>query len=207
MSLTTYADLKTYIAGVANRSDQTDNIPVFISWAHQEINRRLRSNLMLASADLTISAETVTAPTGFLAFKRVYLDSSPRRELKTTSAEGAMDLSAGLGTQTYPTHVAVEGTSLRFAPLFTGTATGKALYYKAQTAMSADGDTNAVFTAYPFLYVFGAMEALSDFLEDDAGAQKWGGKFGALIEDINSRDAKDTMAGPIQAQPYPGGVV
>jgi hypothetical protein len=51
------------------------------------------------------------------------------------------------------------------------------------------------------------MEALSDFLEDDAGAQKWGGKFGALIEDINSRDAKDTMAGPIQAQPYPGGVV
>lgn len=207
MALTTYAELKSAVATWANRTDRTDQIPDFISWAHQEINRRLRANVMLASADLTIGAETVSPPTGFLAFKRLYLDTSPRRQVMTTSAETAMDVSADLGTQTYPTHVAVEGTLLRFAPLFTGSVTGKALYYKSQTTMSADGDTNTVFAAYPFLYLYGALEALSDFGEDPDGSQKWGGKFGALLEDINSRDAKDTMAGPIQSQPYGGGIV
>jgi hypothetical protein len=38
---------------------------------------------------------------------------------------------------TYPSHVAVEGTLLRFAPTFTGTTTtAAALYYKRQAALS-----------------------------------------------------------------------
>jgi hypothetical protein len=207
MALSTNGNLKTALASWSNRTDLTDQFPDFISWAQQEINRRLRANVMLASADLTIDGETISQPANFLGFKRLYLDLSPRYAVKTISAEGAMDLSANLGTQTYPTHVAVEGTLLRFAPLFTGSVTGKALYYKSVDPMSEDGDSNVVLLKYPFLYLYGALEALNDYLENTEGAQKWGGKFGALIEDINTRDAKDSMAGPLQSMPYPGGVV
>jgi hypothetical protein len=207
MSLATYGDLKTSVASWSTYTDVSSLLDDFCFWAHQEINRRLRANVMLASTDLTINAETISQPTGFLAFKRVYLDLSPRQRLFTVSAESAMDMSAAYGTSSYPTHIAVEGTELRFAPLFTATVTGKALYYKEATLMVADSDANAVLTKYPYLYLFGALEALHTYKEDDANAQAFGGKFGALIEDINSREAADVMSGPLQMSNPPGGVV
>lgn len=208
MALDTYAGLKASIADWSTYTDVTDQIPDFVAWAHREICRRLRANVLLASADLTLSAETIGQPTGFIAFKRLYLDVSPRRRILTTSAEGAMDLAMEFATTTYPTHVAVEGTSLRFAPQFTGTTTtAKALYYKEPAALSADGDTNVVLTKYPYLYLFGSLEALHAFKEDGEMASSFGSKFGALLDDINMRDAADAMSGPLQSMPSPGGVV
>jgi hypothetical protein len=209
MALATYGGLVASLGTWGTYTDLTAaEYADFVAWADEEIARRLRANVLLASASLTLSAEAISQPAGFLALKRVYLDTTPRRALQTVSAEGAMDLSAQFTADTYPTHVAVEGTLLRFAPAFTGTTTtASCLYYKRQTAMSLDADTNVVLTAYPYLYLYGAMEALHIFKEDDDQADRWGQKFGALIEDINVRDAKDTMAGPIQSRPHPGGVV
>ncbi len=208
MALDTYAGLKTSLAAWASNTALTTHLDDFVAWADGEIARRLRANVLLASASLTLSAEAITKPTGFLAFKRVYLDTSPRRQLMTASAESVMDLSAQFQASTYPTHVAVEGSQLRFAPTFTGTTTtATCLYYKRQTAMSADADTNVVLAAHPYLYLFGGLEALFLYQEDDVNADRYGQKFGALIEDINTRDAKDTMSGPLQSAPYPGGVV
>jgi hypothetical protein len=208
MSLGTYGGLKDSIADWSTYSDLTTQIPDFVTWAHQEICRRLRANVMLASADLTLSAETISQPTGFLGFKRLYLDTTPRRRIFTTSAESAMDLGTQFAASSYPTHVATEGTVLRFAPPFTATTTvGKGLYYKEPVALSADSDTNVVLTKYPYLYLFGSLEALHAFKEDEEMAASFGGKFGALLDDINNRDAADTMSGPLVSMPAPGGVV
>lgn len=208
MALDTKAGLVTNLQDFSTYSDLTAaNYADFITWAHQEIKRRLRANAMLASADIAVSAETASRPAGFLAFKRAYLDTSPRRKLMTASAETVMDLATQYVTQTYPEYVAVEGSLLRFGPQFSWTGTVKALYYKAPDELTDDDDTNAILLAYPYVYLFGAMEALHIFKEDDEQADRWGGKFGALIEDINNRDAKDTMSGPLQSMPYGGGVI
>lgn len=208
MSLDTYAGLKASIADWSTYSDVTTEIPDFVAWAHQEICRRLRANVMLATADLTLSAETVAQPTGFLGFKRVYLDTTPRRRIFTTSAESAMDLGFQMAPAQYPTHVAKEGTLLRFAPPFTGTTTvAKSLYFKKPTTLTADGDTNVVLAEYPYLYLYGSLEALHAFKEDAEMASSFGGKFGALLDDINNRDAGDSMSGPLVSMPAPGGVV
>lgn len=209
MALDTYGGLLTALAEWSTYSDMSDaQLGDFVSWADSEIARRLRSNVLLASTSLTLSAETIAQPTGFLAFKRLYIDGTPRRAIETTSAEGAMDLSSQYTASTYPTHVAVEGSLLRFAPEFTGTTTtATCLYYKRQTAMSVSADTNVVLDAYPYLYLFGGLEALYSFKEDDNNADRYGAKFGALIEDINTRDAKDSISGPLQSRPYGGGIV
>lgn len=208
MALATYADLKTSIAAWATRTELTATLPDFVAWAHQEISRRLRANVLLTAIDLTLSAETIAQPAGFLAFKRLYLDTTPRRQLTTVSAETAMAMSAEYATSSYPTAVAVEGTLLRFAPLFSGTTTvAKALYYKAPTTLVAAGDTNVVLTKYPFLYLYGSLEALFRYIEDDNNAGIYGGQFGALIEDINAKEAGDLMSGPLQMHAYSGGVV
>lgn len=207
MALNTYAGLKASYATWATRSDLTAQMDDFAFWAHQEIGRRLRSNLLLTSADVAIVTETVAQPTGFLAIKRFYLDLTPRVALSTVSSEMAADRSAAYSVVDYPDSVAVEGTQFRFAPQFSTATTGKLLYYQAPTLMVADGDTNTVLTAYPYLYLFGGLEALYSYLEDSENADRYGQKFGALLEDINARDASDTMSGPVQSYPSAGAVV
>jgi hypothetical protein len=201
MSLTTYAGLLASVAAWATRNDLTATIPDFVTWADQEIARRLRCNAMLATANLTLNAETIAQPTGFLAIKRLYLDVTPRQFVSVISSESAMERNAIAGTVTNPDSVAIEGSSLTFSPLYSGTPTGKLLYFKRQVALSADGDTNTVLTAYPYLYLYGALEALFLYLEDDNNADRYGQRFGALIDSINAEAARDTMRGPLMAAP------
>lgn len=200
MSLSNLGDLKTSVAGWATKTSLTTQIPDFVAWAHEEICRRLRAPVLYARADVTVDAETVAAPTGFLAAKRFYLDVSPRVVLNVTSSEHMIDLTAQYATGTYPTHFAVEGTdTLAFGPLFSGSATGKLLYYKAPDLLVDDDDTNVVLTKYPFLYLYGALEALFRYLEDDNNTDRYGGLFGALIDSINAEEMKDAYRGPLAA--------
>lgn len=198
MSLTTYGGLKTSLAAWATRSDLTSTMDDFVFWAHQEICRKLRANVLLAEATQTISSETVNLPTGFLAFKRIYLDLTPRRTLHALSAEGAADLDTQNLSQQYPDYYSIEGANMRFAPQFTETPSLVALYYKAPTLMAADSDHNVVLDKYPYLYLYGALEALYTYLEDDNNASNYGQKFGALIEDINRSEAADVISGPLR---------
>jgi|GEM_PF-2957860 len=222
MSLTTYGGLKASYASWATRSD-LDNLDDFAFWAHQEICRRLRANVLLSTADVVVGGDSgtglnllfqselggegATLPEGFLALKRCYLDTSPRITLNVISPEMAAERCAMYSTVEYPDSLALEGGEFHLAPLFSGAATGKMLYYKEPLILVNDGDTNVVLAKYPYLYLYGGLEALYQFLEDDNNADRFGQRFGALLDDINSRDAKDSMSGPIQTASYPGGVV
>jgi hypothetical protein len=198
LSLGTYAQLQASVADWATKTSLTTQIPDFIAWAHQEICRKLRCPLLYARATLTVNAETIAAPTGFLATKRFYLDTTPRRVLRLTDSAQLVDMTMDISTCDYPSHFAVEGTStLAFAPLFSGSVSAEMLYYEAPTAMVAGGDTNVVLAKYPFLYLYGALEALFRYMEDDNNADRYGGQFGALIGSINAEEAKDALRGPL----------
>lgn len=198
MSLATLADLQARLAAWATRTLTADELSDFVAWAHEEICRRLRAPVLYARADVTVNAETVAAPTGFLAARRFYLDVSTRRQLSLTDSAKLIDITCEVIEGTYPTHFAVEGTdTLAFAPLFNGSATGKLLYYKSPTALTAAASTNVVLTKYPFLYLYGALEALHRYLEDDNNADRFGGLFGALMKSINDEEAKDAMRGKL----------
>lgn len=198
MSLADYGQLRAAIADWAAKTSLTARIPDFVAWAHQEICRKLRAPVLYARATLTVDAETIAAPAGFLAAKRFYLDGSPRHTLALTDSGQLVDMTIDLTTAPRPTHFAVEGTdTLAFAPLFSGSLTGQMLYFKAPDPLVADADTNTVLAKYPFLYLFGALEALFRFLEDDNNTDRYGAQFGALISSINDEEAKDAIRGPL----------
>lgn len=207
MSLSTYAGLKAAIAAWATRGDLAAQIPDFVAWAHQEISRRLRAGVLLTRADVAVSGEFATAPTNFQAGRSLRLDVTPTQRILFTSPEGVEDQIAAFSTAIYPSCVAVEGSQLHFGPLYSTATTGKLLYYATPAALSADGDTNVVMGKYPYLYLFGALEALFRYLEDDNNAGIYGGQFGALISDINSRSMADALSGPLQLAPSPSGIV
>ena len=199
MALGTYAQLQASIAAWATRSDLTATIPDFVTWAHEEICRRLRCGTMLVSASATVATETMAAPTDFAAVSSFYLILTPRRKLQINTAAGIQDLISSTSTATYPTDVAVEGVNFRFGPLFSGSAAAQILYFARPTTLVNATDTNVILTKYPYLYLYGALEALFRYLEDDNNADRYGAQFGGLIESINMQEAKDALSGPLAA--------
>ena len=198
MSLATNALLKAALATWSAKTSLTDMLPDFVAWAHQEICRRLRAPVLYARASVTVNAETITAPSGFLAAKRFYLDLTPRLPLHLTDSGRLIDMTANLATGSYPTHFAVESTdTLAFAPLFSGSVTGQLLFYKAPTTLTADGDSNVVLAKYPFLYLYGGLEALYRYLEDDNNCDRYAALFSSLLGSINDEEAKDALRGPL----------
>jgi hypothetical protein len=189
--------------------DQSDQVPDFVDWAHQEIARRLRSNLMLTRANVTITggSEFAAQPADFAAIKTFRLDNTDRTNLTVTSPEIVEDMCFDSASQTHPEFVAVEGANFHFGPVFTATVTGKLLYYAIPATLTDDAETNAVLTKYPFTYLYAALEALYRFMEDDTQADRYGALFGALITDINAMEARDAMSGPLQVRNAIGRVV
>lgn len=205
MALGNYVQLQASIAAWATRSDLTATIPDFVEWAHQEICRRLRANFMLASADVALTGETVSQPTDFLAIKRFYLDVTPRMTLRVADASTAADFSADFGSASYPSVVSVEGALFRFAPAYSSATTGKLLYFAKPATLAIPTDTNTVLAKYPYLYLYGSLEALYNYLEDADNADRFGQRFGALLDSINMQETKDSTRGPLSVGPVSGG--
>ena len=74
MALSTYAELKTSIANWLNRSDLTDEIADdFIKLTEADFNAKLRIRQMEQIDTVTINAEPVTVPTGFISVRSFYI--------------------------------------------------------------------------------------------------------------------------------------
>ena len=70
MALSTYTELKSSIANWLNRSDLTTEIQDdFIELTEADFNAKLRIRQMEQNDDVTINAEIVTVPTGFITGK------------------------------------------------------------------------------------------------------------------------------------------
>ena len=70
MALSTYTELKSSIANFLNRSDLTTEIQDdFIKLVEADMNAKLRIRQMEQNDDVTINAELVTVPTGFIAVR------------------------------------------------------------------------------------------------------------------------------------------
>lgn len=204
--ISTYATLLTALANWSERSDLTALLPDFVNYAQQEIGRTLRANVNLMTADVTVSGEFVTVPTGFRAMKRFYYDTTPRRTITMCSPEMRADVTAEYASGSYATHAAVEGGNLAFGPVPTGGGTARALFYATPDALVDDTDTNAVLTLYPFMYLYGALAELFRYLEDNDKADRYENRFRGLIKDTNLSEAQDGQRGATQGRAS-GGVV
>ena len=77
MALNTYSALKTAIANWLNRTDLTDEIADdFIKLCEADFNAKLRIRQMEQFDDVTINAEKVSVPSGFIAVRSFYILSS-----------------------------------------------------------------------------------------------------------------------------------
>jgi len=196
MAITNYGELKTAVANWLDRDDLTDRIPEFISMAEDTIaqDKRVRIRAMETSADLTISAQTVALPTGFIGARRLYLEGTPLKRVEFLAPENFWI--RNLATQTaQPQWFTIEGENLVFGPSPDTTYTGKLLYLQRFTTLSGDTDTNWLLTNARGLLLFGALLEAAPFLEDDSRLMTWAVRYDDLAEKVHEANKRDRYTG------------
>lgn len=201
MALGTYAELKASVASWLARDDLTAFIPDFIRLCESDFNARLRLLQMETTADLTINAETIAKPAGWLETQRLYISGTPRQMLEFVSPFQAEEMFQGDGAGRTLAYT-IEGTNFRFFPVGGTGGTGKILYYQRFDALSADDDTNFVLTNFPGVYLFGALTWSAAFIQDDERIALWKGAYETQLRLCEEADQRARYSGsPIRSRP------
>ena len=192
MAIGTYAELKAAVATWAHRTDLTSEIPTFIQLAEADIRNDIRVRAMETVATGTVSANSITHPTGMIAARRLVVDQYALEYLDLASFA---DLERN-------------GSQLRF---FTSTASAfKVLmgtdytltYWKAFDALSGDSDTNWLLTNAPDVYLWGAMKHSAIYTQDDQGVMKFDALYKGAAGRIKAIEQRAIYSGgPISVRP------
>lgn len=192
MALVTYSDLKTAVATWLSRSDQTTNIPDFITLAHRKLMRTLRTREMeTTDSAFVITAETKALPSLFLETRTMYLNGvNPRQAMLFMDPEQMeARFQDKVGT---PKYFCVVGSNYRFAPVPDATYTATLVYFGEASAMSAASDVNWIMTSHPDAYLYGALLEATSLIQDDPRIPLWKAMYEDAVAQIkgNSQRAK-----------------
>ena len=206
MALSTYSQLKSSIANFLNRSDLTTEIQDdFIKLTEADFNAKLRIRQMEQQDDITIDAEQVTVPTGFLAVRSFFiLQSSVKYPLEYITPHNLFEIKGGSRTgrpRAYTLKSDNEVEKFRFGPSPDTSYTGKLSYYKAISALSDTNTSNYILAKHPAIYLYGSLYHAANFLGgiEPNQLQNWLGMYSSALERCENNDRQDTYGGaPVQ---------
>ena len=201
MALTTFAGLKSSIADWLNRSDLTTQIPDFIALAEADFNAKLRIRQMEQIDTITIDAESVSVPTGFISVRSLYiLLSSNKYVLEYITPHNMFEVKAGSTAgrpRVYTIESDNETESLRFGPSPDTSYTGYLSYYKSFGALSDSNTTNYILNKHPGIYLYGSLYHAANFLGgiDPNQVQQWLQMYISAMERCENNDKQDSYGG------------
>jgi hypothetical protein len=189
MAITTYSELVSAVNDWTHRADIATRVPDFITQAEDDINRRLRVREMEAEADIAIVGGTRTAalPSDFGELRRFYLNSNPITFLNHMSPNDYWRRYTSTNTGK-PSVFTIEGSNLVFGPIPDGDYTGKLQYYRKLPAIATSA--HGVFTANPFLYLYGALAEAERFMKNDKRTAVWEDKVTKIIMDLYAQTSR-----------------
>lgn len=202
MALATYSDLKTAVATWLSRTDQTSNIPDFITLAHDKLMRTLRTREMeTIDAALSISAETVSVPSLWLETRSIYITStSPRYQLQFKTPEQLIEGNSAADSG-IPKYFSVISGKFQFSPLPDITYTATHIYYSSLAQMSAGTDHNWILDSHPDLYLYGALLESVALIQDDPRIGLWQSRYDRALTEVNRNSALAKASGAMQVRP------
>lgn len=199
MTISTYGELRTAIANeLMGRTDLTNRIIEWIAAAEQRTYTRLRVRFMEASDTIATVTSTRTSalPLRWLQGRSLYVSGSPVRKLVYKSPAEYWALHANR-TEAKPSVYTIEGDSFEWGPVPDGAYAMIANYYKRPASMSADADTNGLFTLSPNLLKYAAMIDASTYIGHDSRAMMWATLWGNQIDELMESDRRDRASGDL----------
>lgn len=196
MSLDTFANLKTAIASLLNRTDLTSYIPDFITLAESAMNARLNVRQQVTYESITLNSEFVALPSDFNGVRSLQITSiSPVTQLQFASPEKIAEMAQRDYTATgQPLFYSIVGSNLQLIPVPDGTYTGRLTYYQNIPAL-ATNSTNWLLTAYPGAYLYGSALQAAPFLIDDDRLPMWSSMFEQIMGNIEANDSIQDFGG------------
>jgi hypothetical protein len=188
MSISTYSELKTAIAGWLHRSDLTSVLADFVTLSESKFNRRLRTRQQETAFSGTPTSYEIAIPSDLAAVRKLWR-TSDRWELIQRPIDTLTFLQEG-GQST--------GFAITDAFVFDGTSEVGGIYFAKITALSDSQTTNWLLTAYPDLYLWAGLSEAAFYSKDLNAAAMWTERTDALIKEINGTSQRDKFSGPLR---------
>ena len=197
MAITTYAELQTAVDNWLHRSNTAARVQEMIVLAEADIRRSVRARDMETTADLTISSQRTSLPTGFVGYRRLYIDGDPVQQLTFMPPENFWR--KWVSSQTgKPTSFTIEEEDVVVGPAPDATYTGKQLYFRLQALTGSV--VPSLFTNHPDLYLFGTLIQSQHFYGPDSRIAGWSQQYAAIMQSIRHSNIRDRMGtGPYEA--------
>ncbi|UOD28785.1 hypothetical protein INH39_25590 [Massilia violaceinigra] len=172
----------------AHRTDLDAKIPTFVLLAEKRIKTMLRPRVNEAVTTITATPGVafVTLPSRLLHTRALSIPGlMPKLDYVTAGQLEDMYSSGDVGVPRVYTTV---NDAVYFGPV-PDAAYSIACTYRAEALqLNAADPVNSLLTAWPNVYLFGALVELAGWLGDDAAGGKWESKFQDAIASINVLD-------------------
>ena len=202
MSMTTYAELQTTIAGYLARSDLTTQIPDFIRLAEVRLRRDLRIRQMLTSTTITCTSGTATVsiPSDFLQVSDFVVNVNPVQPL-TYQSPSLFSRNSRTTDVGKPLNYTVLASTFKLAPV-PDTGYTLTLTYSAAPAFLSDTNTSNTFlTVCPDLLLYASLLEAEPYLMNDARINTWGTMFDRAMSALTTSDEQGQYSGvPLSMQ-------
>jgi len=196
VAITNYGTLKTEIADFLDRSDLTSVIPTFITFAHDKLNRELRTRQMVQRATASVDSEYSALPGNFLQMRDIRLNTNPVQTLESISSEQQNQERQRFGNTTgRPKYFTVVGETFQVFPSPDATYECELAYYENIPVMSSDSDYNWLLTKCPEVYLYGSLVHSSPYLKDDERTVIWQTFYRDIFESLQREDTKGRFSG------------
>lgn len=214
MALATYTDLQAAVADYMARSDLTSQIvdaialcEARLNYGHDNPDPRfssdpLRVREMETRTAVTFSAEYTALPTDFLEMRRVRVLTSPEAVVNYVTPE-QFSAAAASATSGTPTVYTIEAGYYRLGPI-PASVSGEILYYAKIPALASNA-TNWLLTAYPNVYLYGALVELCLLIKEDERLPVVGSMFASAVSGLAMSNKRGKFAGStLQMRPVSG---
>jgi hypothetical protein len=209
-----------------------DIVGTLISFGESTVNHDVRARCMVSRAVQAVDDYLVPLPCDYLETLNLRLapvpgsNSAPGRELiyQPRREMGDRRAASGAGSYAYvnpatraidvtggPAWYSVTGNMLEVWP-YSGPPDPRPVgwqpyyleleYYQQQSLGPNPGNTTAILTAYPDLYLYAALTHAAPFVRDDARVQTWGTFYQGTVAKVNDEHERSRHQGSRIVQRY-----
>lgn len=195
----TFAQLKTDVASLMNRSDSAtlDLIPSWVKLVNAKVNRKLETADMEVYGRLaTVSGQSIL-PEDYITLANVQVEGL-EDPLTYVEPNGLDGLSALSGTPQYYT---IQGRQMLFYPAPDDGTVIEIRYSRTVPELSADDDTNWLLSAHPDIYLYGVTYHGFLHIQQTDFAATSGVEFMRAMDELSDLSARELFNQTPQTQP------
>lgn len=201
-----YTSLLANIADWLSRSDLTNQIPVFVQNFEERFYRSPKNwgPWMETSYSAAMSSGVSAVPASFLAWKNVYISTSPTRRLSPVGLSQLYDDYPRNGSASIPTMIARNGSNFEYGPRPSSDFTVGGTYYAKPVALrsfAADAAAHYLILNAPDMLLYGALLEAAPMIKDSEQISIWQSYLTDAMQAYQNLQKKtNTSGGPMQVR-------